>query len=270
MPAHLRFSKPNSAARAPLSRNRLLAILTAFTLLLFAIFGTFPPQTRANEQPPAKPRVVAILPGHGGAESGAVHYDRNGRLDLIEKNVNLAVAKKLAARLEQTGIVPVLTRDGDYSLTRNPSDTMAEIQAHLDVANRSEADILVAIHHNGHENARMSGTETYYCLERPFALESERLARSIQKHILSGLRDVAGYDVIDRGTKSARYKPYGCLYTLGDDWGEAFRPSAMPGVVVEALFVTNDFEASLLGDDRGQDLIAAAIYDGIIEYFAAN
>lgn len=220
-----------------------------------------------DENAPVRARVVAILPGHGGRESGAVHRNRAGEIDLVEKDVNLAIAHKLAARLKAAGYVAILTRDGDYSLTSTPSDSEREIQAHLDVANDSKADILVAIHNNGHPNPSMSGTETYYCPKREFAEDSFRLARAIQKHLVSGFRDVMGYETANHGVKSANYKPYGCLYTLGDDRNGTFRPSAMPGVLVEALFVTNDFEAWVLGQDGGQELIATAIFDGIVEYF---
>lgn len=215
-------------------------------------------------------KAVALLPGHGGKETGAVHRNSAGDVDLVEKDVNLAIARKLAARLEAAGYRVVFTRDGDYSLTPDPSDTEREIQAHLDIANASKADILVAIHNNGYSDASLSGTETYYCPEREFSTDSLKLAQTIQKHLISGFRDVMAYETRDRGVRSANYKPYGCLYTLGDDRGGTFRPSAMPGVVVESLFVTNDFEAWILGQDGGQELIAAAIFDGIEEYFLAH
>ena len=239
-----------------------ILLATAMPILLVA-------PARAGDEGEPKQKTVSILPGHGGAETGAVHYDSSGRADVVEKDVNLAVAKGLESRLRQAGFAAVLTREGDYSLTPNPADAMSEIQANLDVANQRNADILVAIHHNGYADPQVSGTETYYCPERVFADDSLRLGTSIQKHIVSGLRDVMGYQVQDRGVRSARYKPYGCLYTLGDDWGDSFHPSRMPGVVVEALFVSNDHEASILKQEGGQDLIAAAIFDGIVEYFGS-
>ena len=230
--------------------------------------GTAPAAlSQSAEEANPRPRVVAILPGHGGKDSGAVHYNAAGKVDLVERDINLAIARKLAARLKAAGYVPVLTREGDDSLTPNPGDAMREVQANLDVANSSNADILVAIHNNGFSDPSFSGTTTYYCPNREFASENLRLARALQKHMVSGFRDVMGYETRDYGVQSANYKPYGCLYTLGDDRGGTFRASKMPGALVEALFVTNDFEAWVLAQDGGQELIAAAILDGIQEYF---
>jgi N-acetylmuramoyl-L-alanine amidase len=244
--------------------------LTLLALVITIIFLCLPTPAAHTEDSPDPPRIVAIIPGHGGAESGAVHRDAAGRVDLIEKNVNLSIALKLAFRLEAAGYIAVLTRDGDYSLTANPSDAEREIEANLDVANVNGADILISIHNNGHADPSLSGTETYYCPERAFAGSSLLLARSIQKHLVSGFRDVMGYHTRDRGVRSANYKPYGCLYTLGGDRGGTFRASAMPGVLVESLFVTHDYEAWILSQDAGQDLIATAIFDGIDEYFSSN
>ncbi len=153
------------------------------------------------QEEPSRPKVVAILPGHGGRESGAVHQNQSGEIDLIERDVNLAIARRLAARLVDAGYVVVLTRDGDFSLTPNPGDAEREVQAHLDVANSANADILVSIHNNGHPDSGQSGTEVYYCPKREFSDKSRRLAEAVQKHIVSGLWDVAGYPARDRGGK---------------------------------------------------------------------
>lgn len=261
----MRPGRPQGMARVSVAAHCLLAVGLAVVLLMFLV-----PAVVGEEREGPRPRVVAILPGHGGRDSGAVHRDSDGRVDLVEKEVNLAIARRLASRLEAAGYVAVLTRDGDYSHTPTPGNAEQEVQAHLDIANRAGADVLVAIHNNGYSDPELSGTTTYYCPKRTFAEKSRRLARAIHRHILSGLLDVAGYRARDHGVRTADYKPYGCLYTLGDDRGGTFRPSAMPGVVVEGLFVTNDFDAWVLSQEGGQDLIAAAIFDGIEEYFAVE
>jgi len=247
-------------------KTRVLNSLLISLAIALAISPLAPAAVGQEQQP--RPKGVAILPGHGGQDSGAVHRNPEGQIDLLEKDVNLVIAQRLAARLQRAGYKAVLTREGDYSLTTTPWDAEREIQAHLDIANVAGADVLVAIHNNGYSDPSLSGTTTYYCPKRTFAEKSRGLATAIHKHVLSGLFDVAGYKTQDLGVRSADYKPYGCLYTLGDDRNGTFRPSAMPGVVVEGLFVTNDSEAWILSQEGGQDLIAAAIFDGIKEYFA--
>ncbi len=82
-----------------LAKNRLLvAFALALALLTLAGSGL----VAAQPQPPSK--VVVIDPGHGGSESGGAHYNvKTKKYDLLEKDVNLRVAQRLAARLQAAG-----------------------------------------------------------------------------------------------------------------------------------------------------------------------
>ena len=76
-------------------------------------------------------KVIVIDPGHGGVDSGAV-----GRTGLLEKNINLEIAGRLADLFRQAGATTILTRQGDYDLLGDkPGWTnRKELQARLDLA----------------------------------------------------------------------------------------------------------------------------------------
>ena len=219
-------------------------------------------------------RIIAISAGHGGPHNtGAVHHDRAGRVDLVEKDLNLEIARRLDALLRAEGYATVMLRDGDYSVSpeggaETPEQIRAESQARADIANQHHADVLVVIHHNGSEDPLISGSEVYYNPERSFGDRSRRLATAIHDALLAKLRALP-YAVTDRGVKDdapigERYgQPH--TYLFGESAG--FRATTMPAALGEALFVSNDTEAALLQRDDVEQAIAEAYRDGIEAYF---
>ncbi|MCL5026397.1 MAG: N-acetylmuramoyl-L-alanine amidase [Chloroflexi bacterium] len=251
----------------------LAAGICALLLWLAPARGWVGPASAAG--PTAVPaRIVAIDPGHGGPDAGATHRDAQGKVDLREKDVNLAVALRLARMLRGAGYQVVLTRETDTALTGMESPdliarTIQEQQARIDIANSAAADIVVSVHHNGYGDPAVGGTETYYCPDRPFAEQSRVLAQSVLEGIIARLGQV-GYATRNRGVKDdasigARYgQPHSFL--LGTNPG--IDPSRMPGIFGEALFVSNDEEAALLQRDDAQKALAQGYFDGIQAYFA--
>src|SRR5439155_1493845 len=106
-----------------------------------------PPDRPIAELLHPPPYTVFVDAGHGALDSGA------GNGDLLEKDVNVDVATRLAPLLGGSGYNVYLSRWGDYTLTPFPVNTYQnrrdEIQARVDVANSVHADILLSIHFNG-------------------------------------------------------------------------------------------------------------------------
>ncbi|MDP9235922.1 MAG: N-acetylmuramoyl-L-alanine amidase [Chloroflexota bacterium] len=219
-------------------------------------------------------RVIAISAGHGGPRNtGAVHHDPAGNVDLVEKDLNLDIARRLNALMQAAGYGTVMIRDGDYSVSpeggaETPEQIRVESQARADIANEHHADVLVVIHHNGSDDPLVSGLEVYYDPERSFGDKSLKLATAIHDALIVGLRRLP-YDVLDRGVKDdapigQRYgQPH--TYLFGEAPG--FRATTMPAALGEALFVSNDTEAALLQRDDVQQAIAGGYRDGIEAYF---
>ncbi|TAK34977.1 MAG: hypothetical protein EPO21_07670 [Chloroflexota bacterium] len=225
----------------------------------------------------ASGKIIAIDPGHGGAESGAVHVTA-GKVDLVEKDVNLTIAWQLASLLQREGYRPLLIRQSDRAVNEPARDLNGDgqidgdddLQARVDVANAAGADLLLSIHNNGDSSPSTRGTSTWYCADRPFGDQNRRLALLVQSSLMRQLK-LAGYtDAIDGGAHDdpPLQKPFGHLFVVGPQTPRVSRPSTMPGVVGESLFVTSDREAKLLSDESVLLRIAQAYLDAVVAFFS--
>lgn len=204
------------------------------TLLVQALDGSTPvvsapvsPGAPTNAIP-GQP-LVAIDPGHGGRDPGAV---ANG---LLEKTLNLNVSFKVAQLLQAEGIGVIMTRTDDREIL---------LQPRVDTAVQAGASILVSIHHNALDRSGVNGIETYYL--RP---DSERLASTLHRSI------VASSGGTDRGVRRARF------------FMVRVTPTTMPSVLLELGYMTNPAEASRLATDEYQTILAQSIANGIKAYF---
>jgi N-acetylmuramoyl-L-alanine amidase len=212
------------------------------------------------------PYTVFVDAGHGTLDSGSANQG------LQEKNVNLDVATRLAPMLSAAGYNVVLSRWGDHTLSPFPSNTYEnrrdEIQARVDVANSVKADILVSIHFNGGPKSAR-GLEIYYNPDRTFGRYNWTLADLTRQGLLNHIRN-AGYDVPDRGVKNDAgvccnpANPHSWILGTND----GFRPSMMPGIIGEAMFLSNDHEAQQLWRPEMRQAVAEGYKAGIDAYFA--
>jgi N-acetylmuramoyl-L-alanine amidase len=207
-----------------------------------------------------KGKTVAIDPGHGGHDPGAVHKGADGQADVTEEDANLAVALKLADMLRADGYDVVLTRSQDADVVPGGS-TVAELQARVDAANEAGADVLVSVHFNGLDNPEARGTEVWYCSQRPQGADNERLATAVQESLVRNLNE-AGFETVDRGIKNDSVM--GHFAITGPDIA---RPSQMPAIIGEPLFMTNDQDAATLKSPQGQEALARGYFQGIQAYF---
>lgn len=206
------------------------------------------PVLRPRYSPKARLRTVVIDPGHGGHDAGAVSSIAR------EKDLNLAVARKLKRMLERQGYRVVMTRDGDYFLT---------LQQRVDIANRIPDSIFVSIHHNSGRRAA-SGIETFtlapHGTTSPFARsrrfedlagnnqDSENIALATAVHS----RAIRSSGAIDRGIQRARFS---VLCTI-----------KRPAILFEGGFVSNPTECAKMATGQYQNLLADSICKGIEAY----
>lgn len=171
-------------------------------------------------------KTVVVDAGHGGKDSGA-----RGR-KLLEKNINLDVARRTALGLLRMAARPILTRDGDYAvgLYERPRQ-----------ANALQADLFVSIHCNAFKPDKGSGTQTYYCTP-----QSKALAVSMQDALWPALRR------LDSGVHQARF----CV----------IRETQIPAVLVELLFIDNQAEEMLLAQAAVRQEAANGICEGLRRY----
>lgn len=230
-------------------RKRHLAALVALVFLAFFMARLM--EDRANRQavetlaPALANRVIVVDPGHGGIDPGVV-----GKNGLLEKDITLAVGKRLAANLGQAGAMVLLTREADYNLS-DPATLGAaakkreDLQRRVALANDNKADLYVSIHVNSFSDSSRRGAQTFV---QPGSENSMKAGRCIQEELAGVL-------------KNTTRQPLEVDYYIT-------RNTSMPAVVVEIGFLTNEAEARLLEEPSYQSKVAWAIYAGLVKYFA--
>ena len=213
---------------------------------------------------------IVIDPGHGGHDPGA------RALGLSEADIVLDIARRLVTRLSaQPGLEVIMTRRGDGYVP---------LHARTRLANRVQADLFLSIHANASRSTEVRGVETYFLnlasdpdaqrvavrenttglktmhdldgLLQSIATnsrsnESLDFATTIQRSLVRTLRTVDP-DIPDLGLKQAPF-----VVLIG---------AQMPSILTEISFLTNRQDATLLDTAAYRDLIATALFDGIIRY----
>ncbi len=247
-----------------------------------AVAPTLPPDQApalaADGAPAPDGRAAVCLdPGHGGSDFGNVRRE-DGVDVLYEEDFTLAHTVALAERLRADGIEVALTRTSDIGL--NPdnrdvngdgtvappagdadSDQLDDLQARVLFCNAAGADLLVSIHYNGAENTALQGYEVWYNGARPFSDRSARFA-TIAHEELGAAFSAAGYAANDRGIGTEDHA------VTGPERPGKLTPSAMPGAVVEGLFLSNDEDAAFITSEAASEAIVGAYERAIVRYFA--
>ena len=202
--------------------------------------------TGANEE--EKTFTIVIDAGHGGRDGGA-SADDDGTL---EKDLNLAVAMKLAALMKTADVNVVVTRDADIELA-DPSSKhkkLDDLNARVAIASENENSVLVSIHMNKFPVSKYSGLQVYYSGNNE---GSKALADMIQNGAAANLDE----------KNSRKTKPAGdSIYLLSH--------LQIPAVLVECGFLSNYEEKELLKTDEYQMKLAMSIYTSVIEYISED
>jgi N-acetylmuramoyl-L-alanine amidase len=229
----------------------------------------------ATEAAAASRGTVVIDPGHGGADLGA-----RSPSGLLEKELTLAVARRLAKLLRAQGTEVVLTRT---------SDAFVALSERTEIANRSHATLFVSIHANSAPEREIAGSETYFLSLEASDDEAMRVAMTEndvfkQEGTADESADVVGAilgDLIrtehlrESSALAARIQRH--LASLpGQSRGVKQAPFVvltgvnMPAALVEIGFITNPSEAARMGQRDRQDAIAKALAAAIREAMVQN
>ena len=166
---------------------------------------------------------ICIDPGHGGYDPGAVNHN----VGVTEKALALKIAALLGGELASRGYDVFFTRE---------LDTFIPLGFRTKIANNEKADLFISIHLNAAADPAAQGIETWYY---EGSRESERLAAIVQRE----LKDQ--FLAKNRGIKSTRG-----FYVL--------KHTAMPAILVETGFITNDHDVAYLVNKVHQKEIATA------------
>ena len=277
------------------AHDPLLAFLDSLDAERAALAGTSgasepeeaAPRARAPERPartfkkkPA-PRfiIIAIDPGHGGEDPGAL-----GRGGTYEKDVTLAIARKLKRRIDQEpNMRSVLVRDGDYFIP---------LRTRVEKARRVRADLFVSIHADAFVRPHARGSSVFALSERGATSEAARwLAKTENDADLIGgvnldvpdpylkqtLLDLSQTASINDSLKLGRavLDELGNVNTLHKPQVEqagfaVLKAPDIPSILIETAFISNPQEERKLRNRAYQEKFAEAIFGGIKRYLAKN
>jgi N-acetylmuramoyl-L-alanine amidase len=235
-------------------------------------------------QKPGEPVVarlvtIAVDAGHGGEDPGA-----RGRHGSREKNVTLAIARKLKAKIDaEPNMRAVLTRDGDYFIP---------LQQRVAKARKVNADLFVSVHADAFVRPDAHGSSVFALSERGATSAAARwLAKTENEADLIGgvnidVKDPVLKQVLIDLSQTATINDSLKLATavLGE-LGEVnqlhtarveqagfavLKAPDIPSILVETAFISNPEEEARLNDEAYQDRIADAVLAGIRRYFAKN
>lgn len=223
--------------------------------------------------------TVALDPGHGGEDPGAI-----GKGGTYEKDVVLAIAQKLKARIDATpGMRAYLTRDGDY---------FVPLHVRVEKARRVKADLFVSIHADAFVRPTAGGSSVYVLSDRGasstaanWLAQKENAADLIGGVNLNVQNQNVAKILLDLSTTAQIKDSTNLANRMLDELKNVYRlhkphvESAgfavlkapdMPSILVETAFISNPDEERMLRSQSSQGKFAQALYSGITRFFIAN
>jgi N-acetylmuramoyl-L-alanine amidase len=244
----------------------------------------FPPTGTDRHQ------TVFLDPGHGGPDPGTTGVTEGGRA-VDEAGLTLSTTLAAVPLLQTRGYRVVMSRTGNAAVavlgegdllsgTFTAQGALKDWTARAVCANLARAAALVGLHFNAGASPLNAGMLTLYDDVRPFSARSLRLASLLHSEILASMNG-KGWEIPDAGVRTdgaagapaidAAGRAYGRLVLLGPAApGYVPTPSEMPGAVVEPLFLTSPFEASVAAGAAGQQAIGAGIAKAVDTFLAAG
>lgn len=258
-------------------RDRIVVDLYDIQTSQTVVARTTPVATRGEK----RDLVVAIVAGHGGEDPGALSHDGK----LMEKDVTLAIARAIRDRLNSTqGYKPLMIRDGDYTV---------KLQDRPNIGRDNRVDIYLSIHADSAPSSAAKGV-TIYALSGETA-DEENARRVAQKEnradLLGGtegdisiahVEDDLALTLLDLSMAWSKEQSellgarilaaLDGVATLRRDKVQAgnlweLRSPDIPSLLIETGYLTNPDEAKKLGTRAYQEQLAAAIVDGVMQYF---
>jgi N-acetylmuramoyl-L-alanine amidase len=237
------------------------------------------PDAKPDARPGPRRITIAIDPGHGGEDPGAI-----GPRGTYEKNVALAIARRLKTLVDaEPGMRAMLTRDDDY---------FVPLGARVQKARRVQADLFISIHADAFREPNARGSSVFALSENGATSAAAKwLAQKENNADLIGGVDLSRHDpvlartlldlsqtaqindslkvgrqVLDGiGTHNALHKA-----TVEQAGFAVLKAPDIPSILVETAFISNPDEELKLRSERHQQKFAESIHHGVARYFARN
>ena len=222
-------------------------------------------------------KIILVDAGHGGEDSGAI-----GKNKSQEKNVNLAIAKKLVLKINKNrDLKAVLTRSGDYYIP---------LTKRITIAQKENATMFISIHADSVESSTAKGASIYTLSEKG---NNSKLAQQLEQSQnlvdqFGGVETVIDNDQFlkniltdfsrkDRDMQSfnlakeiiSQLEKIGPIHKKIPQKANfvVLKSPAIPSVLVETAFISNPTQEKRLTNSKQQQKIADSIYQGIVNYY---
>jgi N-acetylmuramoyl-L-alanine amidase len=223
--------------------------------------------------------IVALDPGHGGEDPGAV-----GPGGTREKDVVLQIAHRLASRInQQPNMRAYMTRDADF---------FVPLHIRVQKARKVQADLFISIHADAFFTARPQGASVFALSDKGASSSAARWmaakensadlvgginARAKDEQVQKAMLDMSTTAQINDSLKlgGAMLGEIGIVGKLHKPRVEqagfaVLRAPDIPSVLVETAFISNPDEEAKLRSDAYQERLADALMRGINRYFSKN
>lgn len=247
------------------------------------------PGTKSSKRTPIPPASAALIPkdvvtiaidaGHGGEDPGAT-----GRRGTHEKDVTLAIAKKLKALIDaDPKMRAVMIRDGDYYI---------KLSKRVEKARDARADVFVSIHADAFKKSHARGSSVFALSERgaTSAAAGWLAAKENEADLIGGVNidvddailkrvliDMTQTNTISESLKLAKavLGELGSINKLHKSHVEqagfaVLKAPDIPSILIETAFLTNPQEERNLRNKKYQRKVAKSILVGIRKYFEDN
>ena len=216
-------------------------------------------------------KVIVIDAGHGGKDPGAKGADSR------EKDINLAAAKALKAKLERTGRYRVvMTRD---------SDTFVPLETRVEIARKADADLFISLHSDSGSDPSVRGATVYTLSDKG----SDRVVRGVMGQNdwfinvdLPGRDRAVNQILLDLTQRATRNRSAAFAETLLNKISDrvdlqrrnhrdagfvVLLAPDVPAVLLEMGFITNADDEAELNDPSKRDRLMSGVAESIDDYF---
>lgn len=221
-------------------KKKIELVVLLFFIAGLAILNRNLEEQVSSSKITVRKNTVVIDAGHGGGDPGKV-----GVGDVIEKEINLQIAKKVEQLMKKKKIKVIMTREEDAMLSGegNTGTKAEDMKERVKIINGEAPQLAVSIHQNSYQDAVVHGAQVFYYSG---SSEGDEAAKIMQNALL----------VVD-GDNTRQAKGNNTYYLL--------KRTEVPTIIVECGFLSNSEDAANLCDDGYQDKVAEAISSGILK-----
>ncbi len=217
-----------------MNKYKLLMIICFFFLTLF-----LPRVTATINGYTLMGKIICLDSGHGGVDIGAQSKY------IIEKDLNLVLAKKLEKELISRGAIVYQTREDDYDLsTTNINRKRSDLYNRAKYINNIKPDMYISVHLNSTTSTNWRGLQVFYTNQNK---NNKLLAESITNYLKQYLNNI-------REEKE-------------DNTYYMYKHIKYPGILIEAGFISNPNDNYILRQTAYQDKLITMIANAIENYY---